>query len=313
MRKLPFFKICPTASNSVDIIAAVLAENSISTRLIEPTFDNLPLILWRRGVKLAPIHEIDLIKAVGRTALAALLSANPCGALFLVQPNNPTGYTLDADCLAALAESCRDRGITLIIDNSFRFYKRRSFDDYEILVQSGVRFMAFEDTGKVWPTHDLKASLLFCSRDFEQLITSIYNELFLCTSRFSLLLLEQYILGTARVGLSQAVWTTVDERRDVLRRTITGTGLDIDDAALHSVISVEWLDCRQTGLRDLELTRAFASQGLFVLPGRQFFWNSGYHDDKQFNIRLALLRPAEVFKRAMGVIRALGPDIRAIS
>jgi hypothetical protein len=252
MRSLPFFKLCPTASHSIDIVGALLAERGLTTRLIEPTFDNIPLILHRRGVTLLPLSEASFVRAVEDKCLPAHLSHNPCDALFLVLPNNPTGYCLDAHNLVLIAEHCRNNNVILILDNSFRLYNRDSFDDYAILSDSGVSFIAFEDTGKVWPTHDLKASLLFCSRDCEDSITAIYNELFLCTSRFSLGLLEQFVLTTNELGLSETIWSTVDSRRQMVRQSIQNTPLRVDPAALNSKISVEWLDCKDTSLNDLE-------------------------------------------------------------
>ena len=310
MRELPFFKVCPTASNSIDIVGALLAERRIVTRLIEPTFDNIPLLLRRRGVPLLPLAEGTAISTTEEMCLPEHLSNNPCGALFLVQPNNPTGICLDARSLSEIAQHCCNHGTTLVLDNSFRFYNRDSFDDYAILSTAGVSFIAFEDTGKVWPTHDLKASLLFCSQDFEESITTIYNELFLCTSRFSLALLEQFVLTTRALGLAETIWSTVDIRRQKIRQCIQGTRLRVDPTALHSMISVEWLECRETSLTDLDVTEVLADRGLYILPGRQFFWNSGHRDDRHFNIRLSLLKPRDSFDEAMNILRAFGQEMR---
>jgi alanine-alpha-ketoisovalerate/valine-pyruvate aminotransferase len=171
-----------------------------------------------------------------------------------------------------------------------------------------VSFIAFEDTGKVWPTHDLKASLLFCSRDCEDSITAIYNELFLCTSRFSLGLLEQFVLTTNELGLSETIWSTVDSRRQMVRQSIQNTPLRVDPAALNSKISVEWLDCKDTSLNDLELTKALAERGLYILPGRQFFWNSGEESTRHFNVRVALLKPGDLFAEGMKILNAFGRE-----
>ena len=305
MTRLPFFKICPSASNSIDIIGAILAQQRLVTRLVEPTFDNLALLLRRRRVTLEPLIENDIVLAAACGSISTLLDTHSCGAVFLVQPNNPTGRSLDANTLQAIAERCAARHKILIIDNSFRFYNRHPFDDYLILVKSGVSFVALEDTGKVWPTHDLKASLLFCSPDLETIVTAIYNELYMCNSRFTLALLEKFILKTAEVGLAQTIWRQVDEHRNLLRRTIVGTDLIVDATASDSKVSVEWLDCRGTGVCDLELTKILAAKGLLVLPGRQFFWHSSAQDEHQFNVRLALMKPVDSFRRSMEIVRCI--------
>jgi|SRR5947209_5113205 len=298
------FKICPTASNSIEIVGEVLARKLLLTRLVEPTFDNLALILQRRRVRLAPLSENDLYRAVAQGNVTELLDANPCGALFLVQPNNPTGRLLDAMSFGTIAEYCATRGRILVLDNTFRFFNRQSFNDFAILRDSGVTFMAVEDTGKVWPTHDLKASLLFCSADLEQLVSNLYHEIYLCHSRFALAVLERFILRTIEVGLPRAVWAQVDKHRALLRSVISHTNVVVDPTSVASEISVEWLNCRDTGLRDFELTKLLATSGLTVLPGRQFFWQANEQTERQFNVRLSLMKPFLNYKQAMDVFHA---------
>lgn len=298
------FKICPTASNSIEIIGSVLAHKGLGTRLVEPIFDNLALILQRRGVKLDSLSENDLVWAASEGDITKLLDVNPCDALFLVQPNNPTGRSLNALSFRAVAEYCAARRKILIFDNTFRFYNRDGFNDFSILRESEVSFLAFEDTGKVWPTNDLKASLLFSSPDLEQVVTQIYNEVYLCHSPFALAFLERFLLKTADAGLSQTIWAQVDERRSLLRRAIEDTNIIVDPTSVDSKISVEWLNCSGTGLRDFDLVKELATRGLTVLPGRQFFWRSSTQDERQFNVRLALMKPFENFQKAVDLFRS---------
>jgi bifunctional pyridoxal-dependent enzyme with beta-cystathionase and maltose regulon repressor activities len=303
MVELPF-KICPTASNSIEIVGDVLAQKFLLTRLVEPTFDNLALILQRRRVKLAPLSEDELFRAAAQGNITELLDANPSDALFLVQPNNPTGRQLDAKSFSAIVECCATHGRILVLDNTFRFFNRQSFNDFAILRDSGVTFMALEDTGKVWPTHDLKASLLFCSADLEQLVSNLYHEIYLCHSRFALAVLERFILKTTEVGLQRTIWARVDKHRALLRSAISDTDIVVDPASVASEISVEWLNCRGTGLRDFELTKLLAGSGLTVLPGRQFFWQANGQLERQFNVRLSLMKPFLNYNEAMAVFRA---------
>lgn len=299
------FKICPTASNSIEIVGDVLANKAAFTRLVEPTFDNLALILRRRRVVLASLNENDLFWAAASASIKELLDENPCDALFLVQPNNPTGRSLDARSFRFIAEYCAERGMILVLDNSFRFYNRASFNDYRILRESNVSFIALEDTGKVWPTQELKASLLICSRDLEQLVTTLYNEVYLCSSPYTLALLERFILKTTEVGLARTIWAQADEHRYQLRRAIAETKIVVDPSSVESKISVEWLNCRALGPRDLELTGLLETYGLTVLPGRQFFWESRENSERQFNIRLSLMKPTLNFTRAVDVFRSV--------
>jgi aspartate/methionine/tyrosine aminotransferase len=298
METLPF-KICPTASNSIEIVAKVLADRRAHTRLIEPTFDNLALLLKRQRVALSAIDENQFVSAAREGSIVRYLEANLGDALFLVHPNNPTGRTIDIETFQTIADFCSQRGIILVIDNTFRFYNRNAFDDYAILKDTGVSFMAFEDTGKVWPTQDLKASLLFCSSDLERLVTSIFNEVYLCHTRFGLTILERFVQRTSEIGLGPTIWFQADEHRAMLRRILADTDIEVDETSIDSNISVEWLNCRKTGLCDFELINMLAASRLTVLPGRQFFWQSADRASRQFNFRVSLMKPSLSFHRAL--------------
>jgi aspartate/methionine/tyrosine aminotransferase len=301
---LPFYKICPTASNAIDIAGAVLADRGVVTGLIEPTFDNLSLILRRRRVRVRPISEIELARSAGEGTLPKFLDDQSCGAVFLVQPNNPTGFELDSAALQAVAEYCAHRGTILLLDNSFRFYRRQPLDDYNILLRAGVSFICIEDTGKIWPTHDLKASLIFCSPDIWPDIDVVYSELYLCHSRLAIAILERFLLITHSEGLARTIWSQVDEHRSILRAAIAGSGLRVDESAADSQISVEWLNCRETGLHDLQVVAQLAKRGLAVLPGRQFYWHSVNEGDCHHNIRISLMKPRLAFAQSMVLIRS---------
>lgn len=300
MAKLPFFKICATASNSIDVIGTILAAKKLRTALIEPVFDNLSLLLRRRGVVLEAIGDA-VTEEDGMRGEFERSSSGTGGAVVIVQPGNPTGRSLTARSLRQLSEYCAAQRKLLVMDNSFRFYNREPYDDYAILLESGVSFLAVEDTGKVWPTHDLKASLLFCSSDLEDITRTVYNETYLCSSRFVLMLLTQLLYRTADVGLAETIWRPVDERRLFLREAIVGTGMVVDQRSQQSQISVEWLDCHATGLTDLELAELLAERGVLVLPGRLFFWYSVDDIKRHYNIRVALMKPARQFTRAVEV------------
>lgn len=307
MASLPEFKICPTASNSADIVSAVLRQKCLQTRLIEPAFDNLALLLRRRSVVLDSLAERELREAAANGSLPAFLDTKRCDALFLVQPNNPTGHLLDEKDFRIITEYCAFRKMILILDNSFRLYKREPFDDYSVLLDSRTSFMAFEDTGKVFPTNDDKASLLFYSPDLAGAVTAVYNELFLRTSPFPLSFLTEIVEETAECGLQSTIWQQLDDRRILLRQALHGTGLEVAASSIRSQLPVEWLDTSALGMNDLQTTREFAALGLKILPGRQFHWNSSHRPECQKNVRLALMKPMETVGRACEI---LGSQVR---
>lgn len=166
------FRICPTSSNSIDILGSYLAASKPRVLFIEPAFDNIYLLLKRRGCAVIPLPETELRRALLDARPEKLLDAGAFDALFLINPNNPTGALIPAELLRSLAEFCRRIGKLLILDTSFRFYANSLHDDYAVLRDSGCSFAVIEDTGKTWPTHDMKASLLAFSDDIAPDCTS---------------------------------------------------------------------------------------------------------------------------------------------
>ena len=294
--------ICPTASNSIELVANYLSAGGKRTGLIEPTFDNLSLILRRRKVPIVSIAEHLLHDARDVESIEESLLGFSIDALFIVSPNNPTGMSFDAQHFAAIVQYCVRHSVTLICDNSFRLFSRKPFDDYAILADSGISFICFEDTGKVFPTQELKASLLTCSPDNREMVEEIYREVYLRDSPFKLALLTELASEAGRIGLDKFVHNLVDQRRNRLRRAIAGSGLKIAACAEHSGISVEWLNCRDTGKSDMEVYHELEHRGLVVLPGRNFFWNDLLNPLNHYNIRISLLKPTPVFDRGMEIL-----------
>ena len=317
------FKICPTASNSIDTVATWLAEKQLKTALIEPTFDNLYLILKRRGVALSSLSE-DLLhepieanlnfaptndesEKVSSSEITGLKTLykelfKALDAIFLVNPNNPTGKILTQAQFTAIAETCAETGKVLILDNTFRFFVPQLFDTYKILLSSGVTFLSIEDTGKVWPTQEIKASLLFTSANIIKEIHIIYDEIFLCHSNFALGILAAFLTDAHERGLDQAVWNGVAARRKMFRETIAGSVLKINPESLTSMISVEWVQIQNQFEHDLELIEYFQNKNLVLLPGRQFFWHKKGSAETTKFARFALLKPEAEFHSALDVL-----------
>jgi DNA-binding transcriptional MocR family regulator len=135
------------ASISTEIVSNALRGNFDEIFLVEPTFDNIADIFKRNGFNVQPIRLseaksyfqsiTDTIKGNGLTRAC----------IFLVMPNNPTGHGLSEQEFTSLCKLCAERSITVLFDFCFRVFDPSNlYDQYEILLQSGVRFIALEDT-----------------------------------------------------------------------------------------------------------------------------------------------------------------------
>lgn len=299
------FKICPTASNSIDTVAAWLVERGLKTALIEPTFDNLYLILKRRGVNLTSLPEECLHTSSKEPAAVQLDFRNVLStvdAVFVVNPNNPTGRVLSETDFTRLVEWCAVNRKVLILDNTFRFFVPQNYDTYKILLDSGVTFLSIEDTGKVWPTQEIKASLLFTSQNIFKEVDLIYDEIFLCHSSFALAILSEFLNDAGARGLDEAVWKTVEIRRQQFRKVLDGKILQVAPVAMSSNLSVEWVEIKNHFASDMDMIEHFKTLNLVFLPGRQFYWSGAKEGEQTCFVRFALLKPEEEFKTALEVL-----------
>jgi aspartate/methionine/tyrosine aminotransferase len=295
----PHYVICPTASNSIDIVAAFLSCKGYSTILLEPTFDNLSLLLKRRGVKIGAICEDDL----HFNSIQHCLDGKKADALFIVNPNNPTGRRISHDKWEEIIEYAKHCKLTLILDNTFRFFVSCEFDIYQSLLDSGVSFLGIEDTGKVWSTLDMKASLLFFSADMAAAINTLYQEFYLCHSNFILGLLTQFLKDSKIQGLTNTLWADVAKRRHAFRQSIEGSILTIVSDSSHSTLSIEWCEINSPYITDEQLVSRLKRHGLMALPGHFFFWQQGKFGAPRCYLRFSLLKPNKYYYPAINRLR----------
>jgi aspartate/methionine/tyrosine aminotransferase len=285
------FSVCPTASNSIDIVGAWARSKQYTIGLMEPTFDNLAHLLRRREVSLEAIPETGFTSMV---VLESFILRHEINALFLVNPNNPTGFVINSTTMALIADLCLKLDITLIIDTSFRFCHRIPIDEYAILINRGLSFIILEDTGKQWPTLDTKVSLLSYSENLANDIRKIYEEIYLCCSNFSLQVIIAFIDATINKGGISYIHSIIQKNIKIVRSELQNTLVVPETVPHDSLMTVMWLNIEKTGFSDLEFTDYLAQYDIAVLPGRYFYWDS--HDSAGHNrIRIALMKPDDQF------------------
>lgn len=282
----------PSASISIEIVANYLRMQGCSVSLIEPVFDNLADIVKRHGVPLKPLSE----QCLAEHGLESWLKTVQTGALFLVVPNNPTGYLFSEADLTTIVDFCVREKKLLILDFSFRFFAPGllTWNQYDLLERSGVRYIAIEDTGKTWPTYELKVSPLLADIQTFSDISSIYRDIFICHSPLALSFVAGFIQDSYQCGLEASIWSISEANRALLRETIAGTPFKV---AGDTNTSVEWLSI-ENEMDDVQVVHHLQRFGLYVLPGRNFFW-SHPQESCQF-VRVALMRDPAHFSQGVG-------------
>lgn len=276
-------------SLSIEVVANYLRMKKKSVAMLHPTFDNLADILKRHQIPLTPLDEKDLIDPNKN------LSSLKADAIFLVLPNNPTGLEITKSQFLNIINYCKKFGKILILDHSFRFYSSYTgWDQYEYIHSSGIDFIIFEDTGKTWPTLELKLGITLASESIYPFLKDITNDFLLNVSPFNFILITEYIKSDA---LTKAL-KNVQENRKFLKKHLAKTRLEIVNP--ESTLSVEWLRLPR-GWKGTSFCQWLGAEGVHVLPGNPFFWNN--HETGESFIRIALQRPKESFFQAIHHLR----------
>lgn len=282
--------ICYSSSVAMEIVANLLKMRGYSVTLIEPTFDNIADILKRHGIPLTMVSD----DAMASGELISDFHSIKTDAVFLTVPNNPTGTYIDQNSFHALAAACAEQGTLLILDPCFRAFEPGfMFDQYKILLDSSARFIVLEDTGKIWPTLDLKVGLINCSREFQSDLTDIHDDIQLNVSPFILRLLAEYCSDSAADECA-SVRDLIARNRSFIRSQLSGSILS--SSYEESRISVELLAI-SADIGGAQLQSHLEGNGIFVLPGNQFFWHNPRLGDKY--IRVALARDPAMFEEAI--------------
>jgi aspartate/methionine/tyrosine aminotransferase len=298
------YLLCFTASMAFEIVANYLRLHRLSLALIEPCFDNLADMFRRHQVPLCPFP--DALLDAPRAAFERGLAGIDADAICLVTPNNPTGTALAEDNLRALLGYCRERRKLLILDNCFRAYLPRDavHDQYRLVLEAGVDAVLVEDTGKTWPTSEIKAPFFAVSRarGLYDRIYDIYTDFLLHVSPAGIKLVHEFIRLSQQDNLA-SVHQVVAVNRGALYENIAGTFLTPCE---RPFASVAWLRIDRP-LSALELKRILDEHGVFVLPGNQFFWHDRRRGE-QF-IRVALVRDADTFREAATLLASVCRNI----
>jgi aspartate/methionine/tyrosine aminotransferase len=265
-------------------LSNVLAQRGDVVALIHPTFDNIPDLL-RRRVRLMPVPEESFEAGeIGR------LCDRGATCLFLTLPNNPTGWHLGREDLAAVAQECRRRRMLLCIDSSFRAFEPMSqFDSYAILDESRADYVVIEDSGKIWPVLELKLAFAAVSRSMQATMSRAFTEVQLASSPLLLRLVDE-LSRDGRSGGMQLLHALIARNRATIAEVADATD-GLEHMHPESKISLSQIRFTSTDHAGRAYQRLKES-GVFVLPSRQFFW--ARPEEGMRMLRFALARDAAV-------------------
>lgn len=282
--------ICYSASIAMEIVANFLRLNKLSVALIEPTFDNIADILKRHQINLEVIDDGFWDTADFDQVIGSLQS----DAIFLTLPNNPTGTFMCHDRFRDLIRLCTKYKKVFLLDTCFRLFEAEfCYDQYAILEQEQIDYIIIEDTGKLWPTLDLKIGFLNSSKLFHASLRDIHSDFLLNVSPFISQLLLKYF-EDSKTDNFESIRGLIKQNREFLRTQLQGTFLAPE--YYNSRVSVEFLKINKQ-LKANELKSYLEKFGIMVLPGNYFYWHQPERGD--YFIRVALARDQDIFQKAV--------------
>ncbi len=291
---------CYSSSVAMEILARSVATVTGSVALIHPTFDNIPDILRGVGLALKPVEEGALHR--GEVDPELLRSV---GCVFVTTPNNPTGRVVSEACLRRLAAQCAEHDVVLTLDTSFRgFDPSAHYDHYAVLRESGCRWVVIEDTGKLWPSLELKVGWLVSSENAGLPLATIHSDILLGVSPLVLLLVRRLAEDAAAGGLAD-LHALIGTNRAKLRQVL-GDVPDVSFPDEESVTSVERVHIGQRSA--LDVWSALSDDEVYVLPCQKFHWADP--DQGRHWVRVALARPTAAVEAAAWKFRAALVDGR---
>ena len=287
---------CYSSSVAMEILARSLATRTDAVALIHPTFDNIPDILRGVGLRLVPVPENAMHAADDLDA--ELMGAVGC--LFVTTPNNPTGRVLSESRLRRLAAQCADHDVVLALDTSFRgFDPAAHYDHYAVLEASGCRWVVIEDTGKLWPTLELKVGMLVPSVGVGLPLAKIYSDILLGVSPLVLSMIERLSADAAAGGLAR-LHAFIAGNQTVVRDVLSDVpGVRFCDPG--SKVSVERVHVGE--LAAMRVWAELARRHVFLLPCRRFHWADPAQGDH--TLRIALSRPRATVTAGAEALRAV--------
>jgi aspartate/methionine/tyrosine aminotransferase len=293
------------ASISTFIAAMYLHSNNMKVALIEPCFDNLHDLLKNVGVPIQTIPE-DALRDPSDTYRNLIRTAGGADAIFLVDPNNPTGFSTMASGREGFLEVirfCVDFNKLLLLDFSFASFALMDpaigrYDIYEMLEESGVSYIGMEDTGKTWPLQDAKCAAMVVSKDISREIYNLQTSVLLNVSPFLLNVVRSYI-EDSRQDNFESVRNVILRSREIVKRGLDGSILEYCQPMVKT--SVAWYRIAAPHVTSTMLHEDVLAHDVYVLPGRYFFWH--HRESGERYLRIALAREAPIVETAVAHLR----------
>ena len=230
-----------------------------------PWYFNHKMWLDMQGIRAVPLAcGPDMVP---RAQDAAALISDRTRAIVLVSPNNPTGAEYPAQTLAAFFDLARERGLALIVDETYRDFDSRAGAPHDLLSRAGagdtlIQLYSFSKAFRL-TGHRVGAVLTGPARMAE-------------LEKF----LDTVAISTSQIGQIGAEWGLrnlgdwlAGERAEILSRRAAMIAA-MDQIEGWNIVSAgayfAWIEHPQDLPSDQLARRLVAEAGVLMLPGTMF-------------------------------------------
>ncbi len=293
--------IYPSASQSLLAAASILrsgtepkSEGKHVAEFVPPIFDNIHGLFKLQGfdTRFTDVHGADE-------------KVENADVLILVTPNNPTGFRITPEVLDEVAKKCQAARTALCIDRTFLNQPEDyAYDMHKILADSGVSYITIDDTGKLWPTQEIKLSILTTSPDMRKIGENIHDLLQLSASPAAM----RAFAELARDGGALPEIRELTKRNmHVLRAAAAGTGVfvPLDEQDAPSELTIDRLKIGDYPID--KVIRALGNRGVGVLDTNDFIPDNTLQKSEPY-IRVSVARDPEYIDKAAYMMSGLSVD-----
>lgn len=110
--------LVPGSDSGIELLASSLVHEGDAALLLTPTYDQFRAAFERRGGRIVAV-EHDGLAALDVDLLERAMRTNAIRMVYLSNPNNPLGYTLDLDALRRIEILCRRLDSLLVVDEAY--------------------------------------------------------------------------------------------------------------------------------------------------------------------------------------------------
>jgi len=292
-----------SASAFTAIIANYLRSSNTRTSLISPCVDLIPDLLRDGGVMPTALKEGIFHDAT--TLYEKLVHAVHTDAVYLVNPNNPTGFCLDEQGelpFRELARFCHDHHKLLIIDMCFMPFVSLDralthIDCYQIFDKADIDYIIIEDSGKFLPTMDLKASILHVSSRLVPRFDQLHSSFILRASPFALKTITAFLEEAMTTNMAPT-YTLIHKNLCYMRNAFRDLPLVVEQRPAK--FSLAWIRITDEHLTAADLRQAAQQVQIDILTGNTFYWDDPAKGDRY--IRIALARDQIAFQRTIDLL-----------